>query len=390
MQLRLLGSVGPRLAAVAALAAVLGWSGFLVSQEAGIVALEDKGRQRLELYEASLEREIEKYAYFPATLGLVRDVVDLVVHGGPERARAMNLYLEQLNQRAGSLSIFVLDGRGHVVASSNWNRSDSYVGEDLTYRTYTTEALAGRPARLFGIGTTRGEPGYYFSSPLTTEGRVVGVAVVKVGLEALETSWATVEAPVFVADENGVVILASVASWKFAALKPLSAEVREGLTRSLRYNAQDLPPLGLETVRSLDDGARLVAGGLGKPAGFETGHHVAPTIFADVTPAMRIWREEVFGPVLSMTPFDDEEEAIALADDTDYGLAAYVQTGDPARARRVALRLRAGMIHLNGASCRYGSPFGGYKLSGNGREGGLFGLEDFLEVKALHGFAPNR
>jgi two-component system C4-dicarboxylate transport sensor histidine kinase DctB len=258
MQLRLLGSVGPRLAAVAALAAILGWSGFLMSQEAGIAALEDKGRQRLELYEASLEREIEKYAYFPATLGLVRDVLDLVVLGGPERAQAMNLYLEQLNQRAGSLSIYVLDGRGHVVASSNWNRPDSYVGEDLTYRTYTTEALAGRPARLFGIGTTRGEPGYYFSSPLTADGRVVGVAVVKVGLETLETSWATVEAPVFVTDENGIVILASVASWKFSALRPLSAEVKAGLTRSLQYNAHDLPPLGLATVRTLEDGAHLV------------------------------------------------------------------------------------------------------------------------------------
>lgn len=258
MPLRPLGSVGPRIAAVAVLAFALGWFGYHASQEAGIAALEDKGRQRIELYEASLEREIEKYAYFPATLGLMRDVIDLVVVGGPERAQAMNLYLEQLNQRAGSLSIYVLDGRGHVVASSNWNRPDSFVGEDLTYRTYTREALAGRPGRFFGIGTTRGEPGYYFSSPLTAGGRVVGAAVVKVGLEALETSWATAEAPVFVSDENGVVILASVPSWKFSALKPLSEEARAALVRSLQYNALDLPPLGLEVVRPLDDGARLV------------------------------------------------------------------------------------------------------------------------------------
>jgi aldehyde dehydrogenase (NAD+) len=135
------------------------------------------------------------------------------------------------------------------------------------------------------------------------------------------------------------------------------------------------------------EGARLVAGGPGRPAGFEAGHYARPTVFADVGPTMRIWREEIFGPVLSIMPFDDEEEAIALANDTDYGLAAYVQTGDPARAARVARRLRAGMVHVNGASHRYGSPFGGYKRSGNGREGGLPGLEDFLEIKTLHGVA---
>lgn len=132
------------------------------------------------------------------------------------------------------------------------------------------------------------------------------------------------------------------------------------------------------------EGARLVVGGQGKPDGFETGYFVKPTIFADVTNTMRIAREEVFGPVLVVIPFDTEEEAIAIANDTDYGLAAYVQTGDLARGERIASRLRAGMVHINGGPHRYGSPFGGYKQSGNGREGGAFGLEDFLEVKTLH------
>ncbi len=134
----------------------------------------------------------------------------------------------------------------------------------------------------------------------------------------------------------------------------------------------------------LGDGARLVVGGPGKPEGFETGYFVKPTIFADVDNSMRIAREEVFGPVLSIIPFDTEEEAIAVANDTSYGLAAYVQTGDQGRAERVAARLRAGMVHINGGPHRYGSPFGGYKQSGNGREGGTFGLEDFLEVKTVH------
>ncbi|PJR15479.1 aldehyde dehydrogenase family protein [Sinorhizobium meliloti] len=132
------------------------------------------------------------------------------------------------------------------------------------------------------------------------------------------------------------------------------------------------------------EGATLLAGGPGKPEGFETGYFVQPTIFADVDNSMRIAREEVFGPVLSIIPFDTEEEAIAIANDTNYGLAAYVQTRDRERAERVASRLRAGMVHINGGPHRYGSPFGGYKQSGNGREGGMFGLEDFLEVKTVH------
>jgi len=132
------------------------------------------------------------------------------------------------------------------------------------------------------------------------------------------------------------------------------------------------------------EGAILLVGGPGKPEGFETGYFVKPTIFVDVDNSMRIAREEVFGPVLAIIPFDTEEEAIAIANDTSYGLAAYIQTGDPERAQRVAARLRAGMVHINGGPHRYGSPFGGYKQSGNGREGGSFGLEDFLEVKTVH------
>lgn len=130
--------------------------------------------------------------------------------------------------------------------------------------------------------------------------------------------------------------------------------------------------------------ARVLVGGAGKPEGFETGYFVKPTIFADVNNGMRIAREEVFGPVLAIMPFETEEEAIAIANDTNYGLAAYVQTGNRERAERVASRLRAGMVHINGGPHRYGSPFGGYKQSGNGREGGMFGLEDFLEVKTVH------
>ncbi|MFU0505125.1 aldehyde dehydrogenase family protein [Pseudaminobacter sp. NGMCC 1.201702] len=136
----------------------------------------------------------------------------------------------------------------------------------------------------------------------------------------------------------------------------------------------------------IKEGARLVAGGLGRPEGFNRGYFVRPTVFADVSNDMRIAQEEIFGPVLAMIPFDTEEEAIAIANDTPYGLSSYIQTGDAQKAQRVARRLRTGMVQINGADRGSGSPFGGYKQSGLGREGGKWGLEDFLEVKAVSGW----
>ena len=136
--------------------------------------------------------------------------------------------------------------------------------------------------------------------------------------------------------------------------------------------------------KAIAEGTRLVCGGPGKPEGFETGYYVKPTIFADVRNDMWIARNEVFGPVLAIIPFDTEDDAVRIANDTPYGLAAYIQTGDPERAERVAARLRAGAVHINGAGMEYGTPFGGYKQSGNGREGGILGLEDYQEVKTLH------
>lgn len=136
----------------------------------------------------------------------------------------------------------------------------------------------------------------------------------------------------------------------------------------------------------INEGARLIAGGFGKPEGFERGYYVKPTIFADVNNQMTIAREEVFGPVLCLIPFSDMDEAIAIANDTPYGLAAYIQCADKDKARYVARRIRAGSVHLNGAGQDYCSPFGGFKQSGNGREWGEFGLHDFIEYKAVNGF----
>ena len=133
--------------------------------------------------------------------------------------------------------------------------------------------------------------------------------------------------------------------------------------------------------------ARLVAGGLGRPDGLNRGYYVKPTVFADVTNDMRIAQKEIFGPVLSIIPFDSEEEAIAIANDTPYGLTNYIQTPDDDKRRRVARRVRSGMVETNAQGFAQGSPFGGYKQSGNGREGGTYGLEEFLEVKAVSGWS---
>jgi aldehyde dehydrogenase (NAD+) len=130
-----------------------------------------------------------------------------------------------------------------------------------------------------------------------------------------------------------------------------------------------------------------VIGGTGRPEGLETGYFVKPTVFSEVRNDMTVAREEIFGPVLVMIPYDSEDEAIAMANDTPYGLAGYVQSGDIEHARAVARRIRAGNIHLNGASGGYDVPFGGFKQSGNGREWGAHGFTDYLEIKALEGFA---
>ncbi|MDU8911742.1 aldehyde dehydrogenase family protein [Aestuariicoccus sp. MJ-SS9] len=141
--------------------------------------------------------------------------------------------------------------------------------------------------------------------------------------------------------------------------------------------------------KGIDEGARLVAGGPGRPEGFNKGFYVRPTVFADVTNDMTIAREEIFGPVLSIMKFDTEEEALAIANDTPYGLTNYVQSQDGARRNRLARQLRSGMVEMNGQGRAAGSPFGGMKMSGNGREGGTWGLTDFLEVKAVSGWATD-
>ena len=138
--------------------------------------------------------------------------------------------------------------------------------------------------------------------------------------------------------------------------------------------------------KGIDEGATLAAGGTGRPEGLAKGYYARPTVFANVSNDMTIAREEIFGPVLSIVPYDSEDEAVEIANDTPYGLSGYVSSGSLARARRVAARLRTGMVHINGASLDSMAPFGGFKQSGNGREWGPEGIEEFLEVKSIYGY----
>ena len=136
----------------------------------------------------------------------------------------------------------------------------------------------------------------------------------------------------------------------------------------------------------IDEGARLVAGGPGRPDGQNKGYYVRPTVFADVTNDMTIAREEIFGPVLTILKFDTEEDAVRIANDTPFGLTNYVQSGDDSRRVRLARQLRSGMVEMNGQPRGAGAPFGGMKMSGNGREGGSWGIHDFVEVKSVSGW----
>ena len=162
----------------------------------------------------------------------------------------------------------------------------------------------------------------------------------------------------------------------FAATTRIGPVVSEGQWKKIQGLIQ----------KGIDEGATLVTGGPGRPAGLAHGYYVRPTVFANVRNDMTIAREEIFGPVLSILPYRDEEDAIRIANETEYGLAGYVSSGNLERARRVAARIRAGQISVNGASPDFSAPFGGYKHSGNGREWGVFGFEEFLETKAVLGW----
>ncbi|PWU29191.1 sensor histidine kinase [Pseudomonas sp. RW407] len=212
-----------------------GYGGYLVSAGAGTRALVASGERQLELHARGVESEISRYTYLPSLLELESSVTRLLLEPTPYRRDQVNTYLEGLNRRAGSRAIYLLDTSGRVLATSNWQDADSYLGEDLSFRAYFQDAVQGRPGRFYGIGSTVGEPGYYLAHGLVHGGRIVGVAVVKVKMEALEERWEKAQLQAFVSDENGIIILSSNPQLRLKAVRPLSAADKERLARSLQY-----------------------------------------------------------------------------------------------------------------------------------------------------------
>ena len=239
--------------------AVIGAGSYRVGKQRAMATLEGQAYHRLDLVAAAIDGTINRFAHMPSTLTLNPDLVALM--RAPEDtalAERMNAYLERLNGLIGSIAIFVMTDKGIVLASSNWSQADSFVGEDLSFRPYFQQAKAGQQSRYYAIGTTRGEPGYFVSNPILAGKEIVGVAVIKIGMKPLlEEGWSWAETPAFIADDNGVVILASVSSWRLTAIAPLSAEQLTIIDHTRQYNRQ---PIGRfpATLSSDDSHAQVV------------------------------------------------------------------------------------------------------------------------------------
>ena len=213
----------------------LGYAGYRISEHFGIRALNESGERQLELHARTVESELSKYTYLPSLLELESSVSQLLADPTVQNRVTVNQYLEGLNRRSRSRAIYVLDTTGRVVATSNWRDTDSYLGEDLSFRAYFQDAVRGQPGRFYGIGSTTGEPGYYLAHGLEEQGKIIGVAVIKVRLEALEERWQRARLEAYVSDENGIIILSSDPSRRLKSVRPLTAEIKEQLARSLQY-----------------------------------------------------------------------------------------------------------------------------------------------------------
>jgi two-component system sensor histidine kinase AauS len=229
----------------------LGYVSYLVSERNGVKALSENGQRQLELHARTVESEINRYTYLPSVLELEANVSRLLNDPTPELRQNVNNYLEGLNRRSRSRAIYVLDTTGRVLATSNWRDADSYLGEDLSFRAYFQDAVRGQPGRFYGIGTTTGEPGYYLAHGLEENGRIIGVAVIKVRLEALEERWQRARLEAYVTDENGIIILSSDPARRLKSVRPLTPEIKERLARSLQYYwwpLNELVPLAREPL----------------------------------------------------------------------------------------------------------------------------------------------
>ncbi|MQA21636.1 sensor histidine kinase [Rugamonas rivuli] len=230
------------------------------TENAAIDKLRLAGAQRLDSYAVSLENLLSKYDFLPGTLELNKDVIALLQQPDDELLRAeVNAHLEQLNKLSKSTTIYIVNLQGLTQASSNWREPDSFVGDNVAFRPYVRDALRRTPGGFYGVGTTRGEPGYFFAHGIYHNGRMLGVATVKVNIEKLEKGWVQGTDKVMLTDAHGVVFLSSVPDWKYHALAPLEPAVLQELEVSRQYFSHALLPLGLRELRQLDNGASIVA-----------------------------------------------------------------------------------------------------------------------------------
>ena len=229
----------------------LGYAGYRISEHVAIRSLSENGERQLELHARTVESELGKYTYLPSLLELESSVSALLAEPNVRNRVTVNQYLEGLNRRSRSRAIYVLDTTGRVVATSNWRDTDSYLGEDLSFRPYFQDAVRGQPGRFYGIGSTSGEPGYYLAHGLEAQGKIIGVAVIKVRLEALEERWQRARLEAYVSDENGIIILSSDPARRLKSVRALTPEIKERLARSLQYYwwpINELEPLARERL----------------------------------------------------------------------------------------------------------------------------------------------
>jgi len=261
-----------------ALAILLEFTGTVLAYYASfdnlVAELQDNGQQRLDRYANSLKREIGKYAYLPQAVGLDENVRSYLDHPkDPRLAGRVNRYLQQMSLDAGTMDIYLIDTGGRVIATSNWNQPDSFLGRNLSYRSYVRQASPGHVEQFYGIGTTHNDPGYYLSSALEDGHRTLGIVAVKVSLDQLEKSWLSAESPAILSDDNGVIILSSVPSWKYATLRPMSALQLQHLDETQQYNRRPLTPLGMSVRKVINADSHIVvlrgtaANGAGSPSG---------------------------------------------------------------------------------------------------------------------------
>ena len=233
-----------------------GWGVYLVSKHVGLRNLEDGAEHRLELVANAIDGMVNWLSQVPAVVELNPQVLALFQTPKGEAipvtvVRRANVFLEQLNQRLGGLELYVLNDKGVVVAASNWNRPGSFLGEDLSFRPYFYRAYTSEKVRHFAVGTSTHVPGYYVSHPIRLDDRVVGVAVLKVGLAPLEESWHSVDAPALIADGNGIVFLSSVPEWRYTSLRPLLPEIEAEFSTTRQFEGQVLRPFPVQLPKAV-------------------------------------------------------------------------------------------------------------------------------------------